>query len=353
MNQAPQTPITQRLRAAHVWLDACTYRNLGFDWDGRTLAGLAELADRGLIAVVMTEITRQELSERLKEAATQASVSVSKAAVAMRQAGLTEAASSMENKQSLLLVMEAAANRWLTRCHVQTLSIAFINLKKLLDDYFAGRPPFGKSNKKAEFPDAITMQALQAWSDHSGTPCYVVSSDQGVLEACQGSLFPTSSPREILSHAVASVAIHDAIVQAVKANDWLAEHLDGDLTSVIEIRNGMRHGGVITAEIESATVHEQEVQDILIDEIKDDTVRCTLWIWAVVKARVLVTQDPSQMGPDEWDSGWRHSQDVYPTIHTTATLHASVQNDCVTLQNAYFDDSRIVLDFDDIARDLD
>lgn len=43
---------------------------------------------------------------------------------------------------------------------VKVLKTGSISTKKLLDDYFYSKPPFGAKNKKAEFPDAIMLQSL-------------------------------------------------------------------------------------------------------------------------------------------------------------------------------------------------
>jgi hypothetical protein len=52
-----------------------------------------------------------------------------------------------------------------------------------MDDYFAGKPPFGTGDKKAEFPDAITVKVLADWAKSEGAQILVVSGDKGVCEA--------------------------------------------------------------------------------------------------------------------------------------------------------------------------
>jgi hypothetical protein len=348
--------LPSRLKAPHVWLDACAYRTLGFDWDGRWLAGIADLAKRGLIRVVLTDITKREVRGLMRESIAKARTAVTQSAVVMRQVGMKDLVAKLDDEAACIAAMDAAFDKWLKQCKAVTLK-AEIDVGALLDDYFERRPPFGPGGRKAEFPDAVAVATIRYWITKFKSSTYVVSDDKGVRECCapDGPFFLTSSVKEVLSHAAASVAIHEAIRKAVTETDWLAEHLDGDLTGTIEIRNGMRRGGgVISIDVKSATVNEHEVQEVLIDEMVGNNVTCTLWIWIVVETDVYVCQDPYQTGPDDWDPGWHHSQHIYPRITTTATLLASVQDDgSVNMMQAYFDDSKITVEFEDIVRDLD
>jgi len=65
----------------------------------------------------------------------------------------------------------------------QSIKSHEISLDDLMDDYFAGKPPFGKGDKKAEFPDAITVKVLADWAKSEGAQILVVSGDKGVCEA--------------------------------------------------------------------------------------------------------------------------------------------------------------------------
>jgi hypothetical protein len=356
MDEEATSSPSRRLKAPYAFLDACAYRSLGFDWDGRWLAGIADLARRGLLKVVITDVTKREVDGLMREAIAKAKASVAQSAVVLRQTGMQEMVAKLDAEEACLKAMRAARDKWLRQCHAVTLKPE-ADITVLLDDYFNQKPPFGPGGaRKAEFPDAIIVATLRAWTTKNKRSMYVVSGDKGILECCSlsGPLFSTSSVREILSHAAASVAIHEAIWKELTETDWLADNLDGDLTGAFEIRNGQRRGATVSVAVESAEAHDQEIQELLIDEMQENEVTCTVYLWVKVKARVFVTQDPVQIGPDDWDRGWRDYQYIYPTFTTTVTLAATVTNDnSVDLRSAFFDDAMIVLDFEDIVRDLD
>jgi hypothetical protein len=54
----------------------------------------------------------------------------------------------------------------------------------IFQKYFDRKPPFGPAKKKAEFPDAFVVSALQAWCAKKKQKMYVVSTDGDLQSAC-------------------------------------------------------------------------------------------------------------------------------------------------------------------------
>jgi len=78
-----------------------------------------------------------------------------------------------------------------------------------LDKYFAGDPPFGNAeNRRYEFPDAISIQALVEWAEDRDLRMFVVSGDKLFQEAygkCQ-QLLPKKTLIEVLDHVASDDA---------------------------------------------------------------------------------------------------------------------------------------------------
>jgi hypothetical protein len=51
------------------------------------------------------------------------------------------------------------------------------DLEALMQDFDAGRPPFGAKDKKSQFPDAVAARILRTWAANQGTPIVVISRD--------------------------------------------------------------------------------------------------------------------------------------------------------------------------------
>ena len=59
-----------------------------------------------------------------------------------------------------------------------------INAGIIFQKYFDREPPFGPAKKKAEFPDAFVVSALETWCTTKKQSMYVVSTDPDMQSAC-------------------------------------------------------------------------------------------------------------------------------------------------------------------------
>lgn len=66
---------------------------------------------------------------------------------------------------------------YLDEVEVKYLDLDSIELRKVIDDYFKGRKPFGEGKKKHEFPDAFNISMLMNFK-RDNKPIYVISGDQ-------------------------------------------------------------------------------------------------------------------------------------------------------------------------------
>ncbi len=67
-------------------------------------------------------------------------------------------------------------NDYLTNVNAIWLDINDVDLRSVVSDYFATKPPFGEGHKKSEFPDAFNASLLQKYSVEN-EKVYVVSDD--------------------------------------------------------------------------------------------------------------------------------------------------------------------------------
>lgn len=62
-----------------------------------------------------------------------------------------------------------------------------IPVSKLLEPYFNEKPPFNSKNKKAEFPDAISLFSLEAYARREGQKILAISEDNDWVNFCKTS----------------------------------------------------------------------------------------------------------------------------------------------------------------------
>jgi hypothetical protein len=342
MQKAPPPNEEQRLRASHVYLDASVYRALQFDWAGRWLSALADLARRGLVRVVVTEITLREVKSLMREMWSEANKSMQRGAVVLGQLGFADAVAAVADEEACVARMQEAFEKWLRRCSVWTCKYD-ANLPAIMDDYFGGRPPFGAGKKKAEFPDAIVASMLRAWCTATKQSVYVVSLD-GDLKACcapEGPLIHAGSVAEVVSHGTASAAVHDAVTAAIRESEWFFQTMQAQVTDLyVEVEKEPGY----EVEVQSVKLDDMSIDEVFVLDFDGTDMTCSAYLTGELALRARIEQEPGLYSERDWDPGYRHTQWFNKTADLTATITASLAEDgSVELADAQLDDRSVSL----------
>jgi|ERR1700730_873037 len=213
------------LRTQFVFIDTQAFRRARFDWSGRSLSRLVELAQQGHLRLLVSDVTTREVKSQLRVLLAEANASLSKHSGLLQQLGVSSAIDRVRDQSTALSTLEAAFDQFLQ--DTRAINIPLIsNLTGVLDDYFAQRPPFS-TKKKSEFPDAISIASLRLWCEQNRAAAYIVSED-GDLRACcseSGPLFHAESINDIISRATVSQDLHDALEKALNGSEYLSDTL--------------------------------------------------------------------------------------------------------------------------------
>lgn len=116
-------------------------------------------------------------------------------------------------------------------------SSELVNVEILLDQYFGPSPPFESSaEKKSEFPDAIALNALEAWGEKHKKFVVVVSNDGGWVEFASQSEWLVV--RRDLRKTLGAFNSQDSFTaRAIIAayNSGKAKELSSDIESLVSI----------------------------------------------------------------------------------------------------------------------
>jgi len=215
----------QHLRTQFVFIDTQAFRKARFDWSGRLLSRLVELAREGQLRLLVTDVTVREVKSQLREVLAEANASLTKHAGLLQQLGASLAVDRVRDESTALGTLEAAFDQFLQDS--KAINIPSISdVTDVLDDYFAQRPPFS-TKKKSEFPDAISIASVRLWCKQKSATAYIVSED-GDLRACcseSGPLFHAESIKDIISHATVSQQLHEALEEALNGSEYLSNTL--------------------------------------------------------------------------------------------------------------------------------
>jgi hypothetical protein len=124
------------------------------------------------------------------------------------------------------------------------------NVDLIFQDYFTNKPPFSEGKKKAEFPDAFVLSAIEDWCKKNDEKIYLLSQDDDWLGYVNKSdyMFIISSVEELLNkitfqyeklsrNAVELIeknikGIEEGIKSKFLEFDFITEYVDGDVEDI-------------------------------------------------------------------------------------------------------------------------
>ena len=298
-NRGPQ------LRTKYVFIDTQAFRKARFDWNGWSLSKLAEFAERGQLRLLVTEVTVREVKSQLDELVTEAKSSLIKHTGILEQLGASVAVDRVRDQTKALSILEAAFDQFLQRTNAVNVPL-ISDVKAVLDDYFARRPPFS-AKKKAEFPDAISIASVRLWCQQYRWTAYIVSEDPDLRACCSvsGPLFHADSITEIISLATVSQELHEALQKALRASDYLRDRLVEEIyeMGVSADRSSSFRGREVILAAKIDDVHSIDIISVNVLEQRENTFTCELEVEAEVSLRIDVEIEGSYSyeGPDVYE----------------------------------------------------
>jgi len=179
------------LLTRNVFLDTQVYIRNGFNLESRSLRKLGELCSDKQIQLLTTNIVQKEAETHLTDSIHKALTglkSFKRQGAILRNVDIGQIKSLFVdvNEEETLTHAINAFKSYFKRCHAHTISAVKVNSDEVIDLYFKQSPPFGKADKKSEFPDAFNLLSLEKYAVDNNCKVYVVS-DDGDLEKWCGS----------------------------------------------------------------------------------------------------------------------------------------------------------------------
>jgi hypothetical protein len=136
----------------------------------------------------MTEVVDREVRNHVKAALTNAVLSHErlKSHAGILQALPSNMHGSLFGELDLAELLPLGLRVWedfVASAKVETVSVEGVDAHQLLELYFQQLPPFS-DKKKSEFPDAISLLALERWQAAGGGEVYVVGGDPDIKAWC-------------------------------------------------------------------------------------------------------------------------------------------------------------------------
>ncbi len=179
----------QPLRSKLFFLDTQTYVARNFQFDFGALKRLQSHLDEDDCHLLITDVNVREVRRHLTRKAHEAVTAINKAkkeAMILRNTPNLPWHHIFEQVTIENISAELTANfdNFLRNEKVEIISTKDVSVEAVFDAYFSERPPFATAGKKAEFPDAFVLNAINTVSLRRGHKLYVVSEDRDVKSFC-------------------------------------------------------------------------------------------------------------------------------------------------------------------------
>ncbi|KVU14164.1 hypothetical protein WK62_31085 [Burkholderia ubonensis] len=150
--------------------------------DSGLLRRVTQFRYGGRVKVLMPDLIRREVLAHLTREARTAEENLKKAlrdAESMQLVSPDHAGQLLNGLGDPAAQAEHRLGEWLKHTRAEVIDCAArVDLGRLFDRYFAAEPPFADTaDKKAEFPDAAVLMALEHWADEHHTRVLLVSRD--------------------------------------------------------------------------------------------------------------------------------------------------------------------------------
>lgn len=326
----------------HVVLDTEVFRHENLAFDSPRFERLTELVDEGEIEVHVTDVVVEEVKRGVAE-------QVRMALQLLRQEPTRRALNVLARgdvpklKELLKDIDEEEIVNGLINDFDQLLDDLEANIlvtddvpmKEIRERYFNVTPPFGyRADKKHEFPDAISIIAIEAWSRKQTQAVVVVSADSGVGAAAKAikGVQHVSELRQVIDFVLRRLEIvedPDALLNAKKRE--IEQRVRGDFE-----RLGFYVEGA-WGEVVDVTVESVKLGSAYLAERKGDVVTLDFDVEVRYSAE-LSFDDPDQTAYDSETRDTYVFGSISQTVTDTAWLEGQVD---ITLSVADVNKSKV------------
>ena len=180
------------METRNIFIDASIFIGQNYNYKSTVFESLRRIVNASNASVYVTDIIIREVRAHIVEdvsKAIQAQNKFQKDARIFRNIDDTpfEEFFHEVNEASAIETLNGQLDRFLSEVSATVLPTSGVSIDAVFDKYFDREPPFGDGKKKAEFPDAFTIAALEDWCEENNERIYVASTDADLKNHCETS----------------------------------------------------------------------------------------------------------------------------------------------------------------------
>lgn len=178
------------LLTSNVFIDSSIYIQRNFNFTDQLLGQIAKLSANNHIKLHISSIVIKEVNnkidDRTKEAKS-ALESLRKKGMILRNIEQYDVVFNNETNMLVNSVVKKQFDEFVKNSKALIIPLQTISVDRLVEDYFEMLPPFSNA-KKAEFPDAINLLAIDNWCNSNSEQMYIISTDNDLKNYCNDNI---------------------------------------------------------------------------------------------------------------------------------------------------------------------
>ncbi len=303
-------PDDQTLLSKLFFLDTETYMARNFQFDSGVLRALQSHLEEDDCHLLITDVNVREIRRHMKRKSVEAHTVITKVkkdAMILRN---TETLPwhkifTPVTADEIYAALETKFQAFLDNTSVEVVATNTVNIDTVFDAYFDESPPFATSGKKAEFPDAFVLHAIDAISKRRGHKLYVISEDRDVKSFCalRENLISIGRLDELLALVVKNT---ERLAEPAKFaeeffSDW-KEAIDKNIKKQLmnaefEIDNDMEEN-LFEAEVDNVEIESVDYLSRNLTDVSKEDATFEL----IVRTSLVVTINYPDYDRSPWDS---------------------------------------------------
>lgn len=257
----------KELASRYVFIDTSAYEDKNFQFGQHALGKLEEFLEYEELTLIITDITIKEVEKHLREKAFEAArlvKKIKKDGMFLRNTPDLPCYGIFENisGDDVYDIIYEKFHSFLKIGNVENISINSVKSSIVFDKYFSEKPPFGKKNKKFEFPDAFVLEAVNQASLNMSELIYVVSTDSDMKNFCDCSenLTHLEKVDELIDLTIRNI---ENLKEPVKFADQIYSYLE---TKIIDqIKSQLLSGDFENEDLDHW--NDEELTDVTTDKV--------------------------------------------------------------------------------------
>lgn len=357
--------LSEDFEAENVFLDTEVFESAGRDFSAKPMRRLIDLIESGVLRLYLTSVTVAEIQSHLDADLRESLKALHnyKRYSKLLKRIIPTPNLEIEDEGNLRAELHAEFDAFIKESKAEIVDATDVCAQSVLDDYFAVRAPFGKDNKKHEFPDAIAIRSITSWCESNEECAFVVSRDKDWIRATkrESQLRHFRTINELLECFLDDTSLVARIKELLESQE---DELRQEILLAAEqlefsVDEDLLNLEILNSEITDLVISDVSWNDLSVVDVGDGEATVSVICKFFVSATICVDDDATvRKDPDtkEFICHGTKSGQVEEDFESFVEIRVSYEGrnpDALEIMDAVFETSEFEFDVEELSLEVD